>query len=170
MTKKDQWVGAVAISMLLAAAFVAHARGVSDEDFVREATIANTFEIASSELALDKAQKDDVKKFARQMIDEHTETGVTFKKVLAESKTDIDPPKELDVEHRKLMTELSALSGEQFDRTYLSIQTNAHKDAVKLFRNYSKNGEDETLKKFAADTLPALNGHLEHVKELKAAK
>lgn len=50
------------------------------------------------------------------------------------------------------------------------MQTDAHKEAVSLFSDYSKNGTDPVLKQFATDTLPALQAHLDHVKQLKASK
>jgi len=43
-----------------------------------------------------------------------------------------------------------------------------HEAAVKLFEGQSKNGTDEELKAFAAKTLPALQHHLEMVKELQS--
>ncbi|MBN8531288.1 MAG: DUF4142 domain-containing protein [Alphaproteobacteria bacterium] len=170
MMKRDYWVGFVAVGMLAVAAFVAHARGVSDTDFIRKATVANRFEIESSQLALDKAKDGKVKDFARQMIDDHTETGQKFRKALAASKADVEQPKELDAKHRQLLDELAALSGDAFDRRYVAIQADAHKEAVKLFRDYSNTGEDETLKRFAGETLPALSEHLEHVQEIKASR
>jgi hypothetical protein len=43
---------------------------------------------------------------------------------------------------------------------------NAHEDAVSLFQRYAKGGDSETLKSWAATTLPALQHHLEMAKAL----
>ena len=43
----------------------------------------------------------------------------------------------------------------------------AQVEAVDLFKAYAKDGDTPRLKAFAADLLPTLVGHLEHVKKLK---
>jgi putative membrane protein len=63
--------------VLLAFRFSAFAAELRDaaQDFVDKAAVANTFEIDTSKLALKYAKGDDVKKFAQEMIDDHTKIG-----------------------------------------------------------------------------------------------
>lgn len=149
---------------LSAIALSAFAASISTQDFVRNASIANEFEIQTSNLALDKSQNREVKQFAQRMIDDHTKTGDKMKEALRASKIDAKPADVLDGKHQKLFDELQAASGDAFNHRYIAIQTNAHKEAVGLFTDYSKNGDDATLKDFATQTLPALKEHLSHVK------
>lgn len=145
----------------------AQAKGMATEDFVRKAAIANQFEIESSQLALDKAQDAKVKQFAQRMIDEHTKTGKDMETALQSESKDIALPDKLDTKHQKMLDKLQSASDARFDSQYLSAQKDAHKEAVKLFSNYSKKGQDPALKEFAAQTLPGLKDHQTHVKNLK---
>ncbi len=160
---------ATAITALTFSTFipVAIARSISTEDFVRQASIANEFEIESSKLALEKSQNKDVKGFAETMIENHTKTGEDLKAALQSSKSGLKIEDKLDGKHQKLMNTLQALSTDDFNKKYVSIQTDAHREAVGLFSDYASNGQDAVLKQFASVTLPGLKEHLKHVKEIK---
>jgi putative membrane protein len=49
------------------------------------------------------------------------------------------------------------------------MQADAHKEAVALFSAYANSGDDPALKEFAKATLPVLQMHEKHVKDLQAA-
>ena len=70
-------------------------------------------------------------------------------------------------EHTADMEKLQKAKPEEFDAQYIAIQRQAHEEAVKLFSDYSKNGDDPKLKQFAADSLPTLEMHLDHANKLK---
>jgi predicted outer membrane protein len=72
------------IGASLAASF-AFADSLTGERFVTKASIANQFEIQSSRLALDKAQNQEVKSFAQQMVEDHTKTGENLNEILSSS-------------------------------------------------------------------------------------
>lgn len=50
------------------------ARQMSATEFLRQAQMSDRYEIASSRLAQEKAQKDEVKRFAQEMVRDHTRT------------------------------------------------------------------------------------------------
>jgi putative membrane protein len=50
----------------------AMAQEMSAQDFVTEAASGGLFEVQSSQLALEQAQRDDVRTFAQQMVADHT--------------------------------------------------------------------------------------------------
>jgi putative membrane protein len=159
-------IGVIAILSLAATA--AYAKSMPAQDFVTKASIANMFEIETSKLALDRAQRDDVKSLANMMVEDHTKTGERMKDVLAAANSSAKPAGALDSKHQKMMDKLEAASDEKFDAEYLKIQNDAHKDAVNLFSDYSKSGKDAALKDFATETLPTLQQHWEHVREVKS--
>jgi putative membrane protein len=136
------------------------------QDFVTKASIAGRFEIESSKLALTKSSNPDVKAFAQQMIDDHTQASQDL--AVAAKPSGAQPADALDDKHQKKLDKLNDLSGKKFDKEYISCQTKAHKKAVSLFSDYAKSGDDASLKDFASKTLPTLQGHLDHVKKLKA--
>jgi putative membrane protein len=133
--------------------------------FATKVAAANTFEIQSSELAKDRSERSDVKSFAKQMIDDHTKAGQEFK--AAVQAANVPPPKEQpDAKQNATLIKLQKATGKAFDQAYVSAQLNAHKEAVTLFRNYSKSGKTASLKDFAQKTLPTLEHHLSMVQEL----
>ncbi len=144
------------------------AQGLGKEEFVQKATLSGDFEITSSELAQDKAQSAEVKAFASMMIKDHTDAAQRLEKISAEA--GIKPAEKgvgQETEHTKDLQKLQQAKQEEFDAAYIALQRQAHEEAVKLFTDYSKNGDDPKLKQFAAETLPTLQTHLEHAERLK---
>ena len=68
---------------------------------------------------------------------------------------------------QKLLDDLKAKSGKDFDQSYDQAQVKDHKDAVALFEAYAKSGDDPELKNWAAKTLPHLKEHLSMAEKLK---
>ncbi|NDF12713.1 MAG: DUF4142 domain-containing protein [Proteobacteria bacterium] len=167
MEFRKLFIMAVFISVTVASA-LAYANTMSKETFVQKASLANLFEIESSQLAINKSQNPEVKKFAQRMVTEHKKTGQELKDLLTASQLSIRPETKLDDTHRRLMAKLEDATREDFDNEYISIQTQAHKEAVALFAEYSEHGENGKLKEFAQSTRPTLKDHLKHVESLEA--
>ncbi len=165
--KTNHLLSTVSLIGVMIMATPSQAKSVSTQNFVQTASIANEFEIESSQLALEKSQNKDVKKFAQRMVDDHTKTGDKMKEALSASDAKAEPADGLDDKHQKLIDKLKSVSNDNFDNQYIDMQTTAHKEAVSLFGTYSKSGKDATLKDFASETLPTLQQHLEHVKQLR---
>ncbi len=141
---------------------------ISSEDFVRKASVASEFEIESGRIALDKSQNKEIKHFAQHMVDDHSKIGNSMNSALETSGLGITPTGKLDDKHQKLMDKLENASADEFNKEYVSIQTDAHKKNVSLFRDYSKYGDNSTLKTFAAQTLPILEEHLREIKKIQS--
>jgi putative membrane protein len=136
------------------------------QQFAETATIANMFEIKTSQVALEKATSPATKTFAQHMIDDHTKAGEEMQP--AADGEGVDLPGALDPQHQAKLDELTGSSGDAFDKAYLEEQLAAHEEAVALFKNYAADGPPGTLKEFAAKTLPTLQAHLEEVQKLTA--
>jgi putative membrane protein len=134
--------------------------------FAKKVAAANTFEIQSSELAKDRSQSPDVKSFAEEMIKDHTKAGEDFKSAVQAANVSPPPAEEPDAKQKSTLNKLRNAQGGAFDQAYVSAQLAAHKEAVTLFRNYSKSGRTAPLKAFAQNTLPTLEHHLSMVQEL----
>ena len=134
--------------------------------FAKKVAAANTFEIQSSELAQQRAQSAEVKSFAQKMISDHTKAGKDFKAAVQEANISPPPPEQPDAKQKAILAKLEKAQGAAFDKAYVNAQLNAHKEAVSLFRNYSKSGKTEPLKSFAQKTLPTLEHHLTMVQDL----
>jgi len=129
------------------------------EDFIKEAAMSDMLEIGAAKIAQQKGNAAE-KKFAEQMIADHTKTSNDLKgPVAGEMKAAI--PTVLDDASQKKLDKLRAEKPEDFAGQYDPMQVNAHKDAVSLFERYAKGGDDPKLKDWAGKTLPALQHHLE---------
>ena len=137
-------------------------------EFVKNAAIGGMFEVQSSELALQKATDAKVKDFAKMMVTDHKAANDKLKSTLQSAQLPA-PPTELDSKHKKMMNKLQSASDRDFDRAYLDAQVKAHKEAVQLFSNYAKNGQNKELQSFAQETLPTLEQHLKQVRSLEAS-
>jgi len=139
----------------------------SAQDFVNKVAISDMFEIQASQLALSKQADADTKPFAEKMVQDHQKTSSELKGVVEGSMVKLTLPTSLDSEHQKMLNELNAKSGKDFDQTYDQIQVKAHREAVALFEAYSKSGEDSEMKTWAGKTLPHFKEHLSMAEKLK---
>jgi putative membrane protein len=138
----------------------------SAQDFVNKVAISDMFEIQSSQLALSKQADADTKPFAEKMVQDHQKTSSELKALVDGGKVKATLPTALDSE-QKLLDDLKAKSGKDFDQSYDQIQVKAHRDAVALFEAYGKGGDNAELKGWASKTLPHLKEHLAMAEKLK---
>jgi len=61
---------------------------------------------------------------------------------------------------------LSAKSGADFDKAYVSNMIDDHKEDIKEFEDAAKNVKDPDLKAFAVKTLPTLKMHLDAIQKI----
>lgn len=141
-----------------------------DRQFVTEAAHAGAAEVVHSQLADQRASSDDVKQFARRLVEDHTKANQELTK-LATDKGAAMPPggadqSQLHGKHREFNEKLSKLSGADFDREFMRHQLKMHQDAVSLFERQANKGKDADLKAFAERMLPTLRDHQQAAKDV----
>jgi len=136
---------------------------LNDRVFAAAAAAAGLAEVGSSRLALERAQNQDLRKFAQQMIDDHTRANQELTS-LAGMKG-ITLPARLDVKDLATGEALACEQGEKFDRCYAKQQLVAHMEAVALFKAESEHGQDPEIKAWASRTLPKLQDHLKMIRQ-----
>jgi putative membrane protein len=134
--------------------------------FAKKAASANTFEIQSSQLAQERGQSDEVKAFAKQMVEDHTKIGQDFRDTVQAAGISPAPPEQLDAKQKAALSKLRKAQGAAFDRAYLNTQLAGHKEAVGLLRRYAKTGRTPQLKDFAQRTLPTVERHVTELGDL----
>ena len=135
------------------------------EDFIKEAATSDMLEIEAAKIAQQKGEAYE-KKFAEQMITDHTKTSKDLKGLVDSGDVKATIPVKLDSAGQKKLDELRDAKPGDFSGYYDPMQVSAHKDAVSLFDRYAKSGEDPKLKDWAGKTLPALQHHLEMAQDL----
>ncbi|MGG6296194.1 DUF4142 domain-containing protein [Leptolyngbya sp. AN02str] len=136
-----------------------------DEEFVTLAYQGNNAEIQLSQLALERAENDEVQQFAEQMIRQHTQANELLTQYLEEQ--DIALPAEpIDSLNQAIAEQLSQLSGPQFDQAYMRAQENAHLRSIALYRTQLDQGQEEGLRAYAARLLPGIENHYQIANEI----
>jgi putative membrane protein len=134
-------------------------------DFVKEGAMSDMLEIESSKIAQQKGNAQE-KKFAEQMITDHTKTSSELKSMVSSSNLKADIPTALDSSSQSKLDKLRDAKPENFASQYDPMQVSAHKEAVSLFQRYGKGGDDPKIKDWAAKTLPNLQHHLEVAQDM----
>jgi putative membrane protein len=141
---------------------------ISADKFVQTTAMSDMFEVESSKLAATRSRDAKIKKFADHMVKDHQKTTEELKQVLARAKLNLPLPSAPDPEHQAMLGQLQQATGSQFDETYAKMQLKGHEDAVALFENYARNGDNAELKKWATKTLPNLKQHLSEARQLRS--
>ena len=139
------------------------------QDFVKEAANSDMLEIATAKVAEEKGNPEE-KKFAEQMINDHTKTTTDLKGMVSSGEVKADLPTSLDESSQKKLDKLRDTKASAFSGEYDPMQVSAHKDAVSLFERYSKSGDNAKLKDWAGKTLPTLRHHLDMAEALNKAR
>jgi putative membrane protein len=134
-----------------------------DKLFVRQAALGNQAEVELGQLAQKKAASQPVREFAQHMVDDHGKSGDRLRKLGRGANASI--PKELDPEHQSVRAKLDKASGKDFDVAYMGSMIQDHQRTANLLQWQISNGQNEPLKKYAADTLPDVMEHLEMAKQ-----
>jgi len=158
------WAGFA--SSVLAQAETPGKPGEMDHRFIFEASGSGLAEVNLSRIALTSAMREEVRDFAKHMIDDHTKANaelldLTNKKSLARSVAPMMPPA-----HRALADRLTNLRGEEVDQAYMKQMVKDHEDAVKLFETQANSGQDPDLKALAKKMLPTLRMHLDMARKV----
>ncbi|MFD1142428.1 DUF4142 domain-containing protein [Larkinella insperata] len=136
-----------------------------DSEFAIKAASGGLMEVELGKLAEQKAQSQQVKDFGAMMATDHSKANEELK-TLAASKN-ISIPATLSEDHQKHVDELTKLSGAEFDKEYVKLMVDDHKEDIDLFKEASFNAKDPDIKAFAGKTLPTLQKHYDAVKAIQ---
>jgi putative membrane protein len=132
-----------------------------DAEFMVTTASRGMLDLEMSQIAQRKATSPDVKYLAQSMVAGHS-TMQTELKALADKKG-IVLPASLGGDQAKQVGELTALNGSSFDRKYLDLLEETHKNSVDDFDDMSDDAYDGDIRAFAAKFLPALKTHREAI-------
>lgn len=127
--------------------------------FVRNAAVSDMYEIAAGNLAVEKAESEQAREFARMMIADHTRSTEQLKEAVAASGKTLEMPSEVDGAHRAQLDILQSLNGADFDREYMSQQMAAHREALALLKAYGGEGDTAELRQYAQGVIPVVQKH-----------
>ncbi len=138
----------------------------ADKTFVEKAAQGGMTEVELGKIAQDQASAQDVKDFGAKMVEDHSKANDELK-AIASSKG-ITIPDSLDAKHQKMVDDLKAKSGKDFDTAYLKAMTKGHDMTDALFQKEASSGQDPDLKAFAAKTDKVVKMHIAMLKDIKS--
>ena len=133
--------------------------------FVEAAANTNLFEIESAKLVEGKIDNPQVKQYAQRTMQDHQRNQDQLKQAAQQAGYDV-PTSVTDPVKKAELDKLQKLDAGMLAPVYMIGQTAGHKGAVLLFTHAATNCQDQQLKQYARQTLPALQGHYDHAEQI----
>lgn len=141
---------------------VAPIRGLDAPAFSAAASDANQYQIAAGRLAVMRAQRDDVKGYARRLI---ADTGTAQQTLLAslndERRRITRPAGTLSTERAAMLKLLRKAPRSAFDNLYLTQSAQVQQSAWATYKGYAEDGTDQPLKQVAGNGIPMIEQQLQ---------
>jgi putative membrane protein len=150
----------------------AAARGPVDQNvkaditFIREETADNKLENDLARLAETRAENSDVRRFAQKMVTDHNRLQTEWVNMAAASGLTVNPS--YGKKHRKKLEDLQKKSGKDFDRAYMTLMIQNHKDYLTAFRTDGKNAHSTQVRNLVSNDLSTLEQHLSMAQQIGA--
>lgn len=141
------------------------APSMGDQSFVSESMQGNLADVQLAQLAQQKSQSSDVKQLAQKL--ESEDSQMNQKWFAPEAKAlQISAPKEPSKKEKKEIEKLQGLSGDPFDRAYLSAMLKDQTNDLKKFKEESDAAQDPNVKQIAQMGTKVISGHLQVVEQV----
>jgi putative membrane protein len=139
-----------------------------DFNFVGQANLGAPFQVDSGRIAEAKGTSPAIRSYANLMVSSHIPVADALNAILR--RKNITPANTLlRGAYDAMLFTLEADHGAAFDRNYVNGQVEYQKGNAALFQQEIQNGNDPDLRKFARETLPKIEDHLQRALKLAAA-
>ncbi len=139
---------------------------LQDQSFAVQAAQSDMAAIAAGRIALQRSRSTPVRRFAQQMVTEHS-ASLQALRDLAPQKG-ITLPGEPDGPSQEMLATLQGATGPRLNRLYMESQIAAHESAAALMRTQIESGTDPDLKNLAQARLAAIERHLAMARALRS--
>jgi putative membrane protein len=136
-----------------------------DQEFLVEAASGGLMEVKLGQLAAQNASDPAVKDFAQKMVNDHGQANEELKALAA--RKNITIPSTPGEKHQKHINEMNDKKGKEFDKEYMDLMVDDHKEDVTKFEKAANDCKDPDIKAFAAKHVPALKQHLQTAEALR---
>ncbi|HEX6434763.1 MAG TPA: DUF4142 domain-containing protein [Gemmatimonadales bacterium] len=130
----------------------------ADMPFVRMAASSNIMEIRLGQMAQSQASNPAVKQFGQRMLTDHNQMQQQLASTASSMGQTFTPT--LNLQHQQEVTRLQGLSGQEFDRAYMTTMIRAHQQDVSEFQTRSQSASSTQIRSLASSSLPILQQHL----------
>ncbi|MEP7164333.1 MAG: DUF4142 domain-containing protein [Ferruginibacter sp.] len=135
-------------------------------DFVNKAAMGGMMEVELGRYAQANAGSQGVKDYGKMLETDHSEANQQLKSIAASK--NISVPTDMGEEHNMHVKQMESMKGADFDKAYITMMVEDHVKDIEEFKKAAAENSDPDVRKFAADKLPTLQGHLAKAKLLKS--
>ena len=158
---------------LLAPTAIAAAQNVSDAQIASIVVTANQVDIDAGKLAASRADNPEVKAFAERMVTDHSGVNTSAGELvtrLGVTPEDNPTSQSLKAGGEKNLSNLKALKGSAFDRSYIDHEVAYHDQVLDaLDKTLIPSAKNEELKALLVKVRPAFVAHRDHAKKIQAS-
>jgi putative membrane protein len=118
-----------------------------DREFLVTIRFANLWEIPMGDLATERGNSEKVREVGRTLFTDHTQLNVDIEKLAQQFNVDL--PDEPSSKTQQWMDEISAVSGDEFDRVFANRLRAAHGTVFGLIAEVRAGTQNDTIREFA---------------------
>jgi putative membrane protein len=144
------------------------AQDFSERAFITKAMEGGMAEVQLGQLAQQKSQSNDVKQFAAKMVNDHGQMGDKWLKPVAQQ-MGINAPSGPSKKDKKEIEKLQGLSGQDFDKEYITMMVKDHQKDLKEFQSEAQAAQDPTIKQIADKGSQVIQQHLQIIERIAKA-
>jgi putative membrane protein len=147
-------------------AFSASPQQADQTSFLADAIRGNVAEVKLGQLAAERAESQQVREYGDMLRKDHTKA--LEKASGLANEIGVPASSELTAQQQNQFRSLQKLSGDEFDKTFLSQMVSEHQSDIAKFTAQAQSGSDPEVMAFAKETLPTLQAHLEHAQSIQS--
>lgn len=144
------------------------AQDFSERAFISKAMEGGMAEVQLGQLAQQKSQSNDVKQFAAKMVNDHGQMGEKWLKPVAQQ-MGLNEPSGPSKRDKKEIEKLQSMSGQDFDREYITMMVKDHQKDLKEFQSEAQAAQDPTVKQIAEKGSQVIEQHLQIIEQIAKA-
>ncbi|HEY9757601.1 MAG TPA: DUF4142 domain-containing protein [Oculatellaceae cyanobacterium] len=137
----------------------------TETDLLSDIAKDGMLEVKLGKLAEEKASDAGVKSFAAHMVKDHSQAN--DKLIAAAAKDHVTLPANISADQQRTFDSLAKLSGNEFDKKYVTEMVAGHDKAVSAIRKEKDTGSGNS-KTWAVETLPTVEEHRKEAVSLNA--
>lgn len=143
----------------------------NDNEIAGILKVANDIDIKAAEYVRDRTKDANVKRFAEQMITDHTGANNTGDEVFKRANVNVADSavsKQLKDDADRFMTDLKNQTGANLDRVYIDHEIMFHQQVLDTIDNQLlPNAKDPTVRSHINNLRPTFKAHLDHANQVR---
>lgn len=137
----------------------------NDQQYLRHTARGADYELAISQLALQKSQSSDVKTYAQQIVSDHAKANSQLQQVASQNGMQL--PTDMTAEQQAEYKRLQGLSGRAFDQAYIGDVKSINQQDASQFRTETAALSNKQLKSVAQEMHQTDQLHAQAAQNLK---